>query len=54
MEDNALYLIAADAILFVHAAFVAFVVFGLVLILAETMISTRKSKWWSKLKVFAS
>ncbi|MDX1555935.1 MAG: DUF2784 domain-containing protein [Xanthomonadales bacterium] len=33
MDDGALYLLAADAILFVHAGFVAFVVFGLVLIL---------------------
>lgn len=33
MSDGARYLLAADAILFVHAAFVAFVVFGLVFIL---------------------
>jgi hypothetical protein len=32
MEDRVLYLIAADAILLVHVAFVAFVVFGLVFI----------------------
>lgn len=33
MEDGALYLIAADALLFVHVAFVAFVVLGLAFIL---------------------
>ena len=32
MESNTLYLIAADAILLVHALFVAFVVLGLLLI----------------------
>lgn len=32
MADGALYLLAADAILLIHAAFVAFVVLGLVLI----------------------
>jgi hypothetical protein len=32
MESGVLYLIAADLILFVHASFVAFVIFGLVLI----------------------
>lgn len=33
MDNGAVYLVAADAILVVHVAFVAFVVFGLVLIL---------------------
>ena len=33
MEDGALYLLAADAILFVHVLFVAFVVLGLIFIL---------------------
>lgn len=33
MEYSAVYLLAADAILFVHVAFVAFVVFGLIFIL---------------------
>ena len=33
MEDGVLYLIAADAILLVHAVFVAFVVFGLIFII---------------------
>jgi multisubunit Na+/H+ antiporter MnhB subunit len=33
MEDRTLYLFAADSILFVHVAFVGFVVFGLVFIL---------------------
>lgn len=33
MEDGALYLIAADAILFSHTLFVGFVVFGLIFIL---------------------
>ena len=33
MEEGALYLLAADVLLFVHASFVAFVIFGLVLIL---------------------
>jgi hypothetical protein len=39
MEDGALYLVAADAILFIHVAFVAFVVFGLVLILVGKLCS---------------
>ena len=34
MDTRQLYLIAADAVLFIHAAFVAFVVFGLLLIFA--------------------
>lgn len=34
MESPLLYLLAADAVLLLHALFVAFVVFGLVLILA--------------------
>jgi len=34
MDDGALYLIAADALLVVHVAFVAFVVLALILILA--------------------
>lgn len=34
MESGFLFLLAADALLFVHAMFVFFVVFGLVLILA--------------------
>lgn len=33
MESNRLYLLAADAILFTHVLFVAFVIFGLVFIL---------------------
>ena len=33
MENGVLYLIAADAILFTHALFVGFVVFGLIFIL---------------------
>ena len=33
MENGTLFLLAADAILFLHVAFVAFVVFGFVLIL---------------------
>ena len=32
MEDGALYIVAADAILLLHVTFVAFVVFGLVFI----------------------
>jgi hypothetical protein len=39
MEGGALYLFAADAILFVHVAFVAFVVFGLVFILIGKLCS---------------
>ena len=39
MEDGALYLLAADAILFIHASFVAFVIFGLVLILIGKLFS---------------
>lgn len=34
MDSSSAYLLAADAVLLVHALFVAFVVFGLVLILA--------------------
>ena len=34
MDSSTAYLLAADAVLLVHALFVAFVVFGLVLILA--------------------
>ena len=34
MDSSSAYLLAADAVLLVHAFFVAFVVFGLVLILA--------------------
>ena len=34
MEEGVFYLLAADAILFVHVAFVAFVILGLVFILA--------------------
>ena len=39
MEEGALYLLAADALLFVHASFVAFVIFGLVLILIGKLFS---------------
>jgi len=39
MEDGALYLLAADALLFVHVAFVAFVVSGLIFILIGKLCS---------------
>ena len=39
MEDGALYLLAADAILFAHVAFVTFVIFGLVFILIGKLCS---------------
>ena len=39
MEDRALFLVAADAILFVHVAFVAFVILGLVFILIGKLCS---------------
>ena len=39
MEDGVLYLIAADAILFLHVAFVAFVVFGLVFIILGKLLA---------------
>jgi len=39
MEDGALFLFAADAILFVHVAFVVFVISGLVLILIGKLYS---------------
>lgn len=39
MENGALYQIAADVILFIHAGFVAFVIFGLVLILIGKLCS---------------
>jgi len=39
MEDGALYLLAADAILLAHTTFVAFVIFGLVLILMGKLYS---------------
>lgn len=39
MENDALYLIAADAILVIHALFVGFVVFGLVCILIGKLCS---------------
>lgn len=39
MADSTLYLIAADSLLFVHVAFVAFVVFGLILILVGKLLS---------------
>lgn len=39
MEDGALYLLAADAILFVHVLFVVFVVVGLLLILVGKWLS---------------
>ncbi len=42
MEDRVFYLIAADAILFVHFAFVVFVFVGLVLVLVGGM---RDWKW---------
>ena len=48
MDDGALYLIAADAILVVHVLFVAFVVFGLVLILLGKQFSWRwvRNPWF--------
>lgn len=39
METDALYLVVADVILFIHVLFVAFVVFGLVSILAGKALS---------------
>jgi len=39
MQDGTPYLLAADSVLLVHALFVAFVVFGLVLILAGRSMS---------------
>ena len=39
MECRALYLLAADALLFIHVLFVAFVVFGLLLIFAGKLFS---------------
>lgn len=39
MDDGALFLLAADAILFVHVAFVVFVISGLVLILIGKLYS---------------
>jgi hypothetical protein len=39
MKEGALYLLAADAILLVHFAFVTFVIFGLVLILLGKLLS---------------
>ncbi len=39
MEDDALYLFAADAILFVHVIFVAFVAVGLILIILGKLFS---------------
>ena len=55
MQDGAVYLIAADAILFVHATFVAFVVFGLAFILIGKLCAW---SWvrnpWFRLTHFAS
>ena len=39
MESRVLYLLAADGILFTHVLFVAFVIFGLLLILAGKLFS---------------
>ena len=39
MDSNVLYLITADAILFTHVLFVAFVIFGLLLILSGKLFS---------------
>ena len=39
MESRILYLLAADAILFTHVLFVAFVIFGLLLIFAGKLFS---------------
>jgi hypothetical protein len=39
MDSKALYLIAADAILFTHALFVAFAIFGLLLIFGGKLFS---------------
>jgi len=39
MESRALYLLAADVILFTHVLFVAFVIFGLLLIIAGKLFS---------------
>lgn len=48
MEDGALYLIAADFILFVHVAFVAFIVFGLIFVLLGKLFSWQwvRSPWF--------
>lgn len=48
MESEVLYLLAADALLFVHVLFVAFVVFGLLLILAGGLLSWK----WVRNRVF--
>jgi len=39
METKQLYLIAADATLFIHASFVGFVVFGLILVFVGKLLS---------------
>ena len=39
MESRVLYLLAADVILFTHVLFVAFVIFGLLLIIAGKLLS---------------
>jgi len=48
MEPEILYLLAADALLFVHVLFVAFVVVGLILILAGGMLSWK----WVRNRIF--
>jgi hypothetical protein len=49
MESPELYLLAADAILFTHVLFVAFVVFGLLFILAGKLFSWSwvRNPWFS-------
>ncbi len=48
MEPDVLYLLGADILLFVHVAFVVFVVFGLLLILAGGFFSWR----WVRNRIF--
>ena len=48
MESKVFYLLAADALLFVHVLFVVFVVFGLLLILAGGLLSWN----WVRNRVF--
>ena len=48
MNPELLYLLAADALLFTHVLFVAFVVFGLVLILVGGLLSWR----WVRNRLF--
>lgn len=48
MDPELLYLLAADALLFIHVLFVAFVVFGLLLILVGGLLSWK----WVRNRVF--